>query len=81
VSREIRYSLAAARAMGLALLALGIVYLTVECRSLPGVLGGTRGDTSPRTGLGVLCVVLGLGVLLATLFLSHRRPPSPPRHS
>jgi len=47
------------------LLAIGIVYLTVECQALPGFMGPTHGDTSPRTKLGVVGVALGLTVLLA----------------
>jgi hypothetical protein len=50
--------------IGLALLAVGIVYLSVECQALPGILGGTPGDTSPRTGLGIASVVLGLVALV-----------------
>ncbi len=61
---------------GLALLAIGIVYLTVECQALPGFLGPTRGDTSPRTGLGVLSLVLGLGAVIAAFAIGRRRPPS-----
>lgn len=48
--------------IGLALLGLGIVYLTIACGSLPGFLGGTPGDASPRTGLGIVALVLALGV-------------------
>lgn len=40
--------------VGLALLALGIVYLTVKCQALPGFLGPVHGDTSPRTGRGIV---------------------------
>jgi hypothetical protein len=46
--------------LGLALLALGVVYLSVECQALPGFLGPVHGDTSPRSGLGIACVALGL---------------------
>jgi hypothetical protein len=66
---------------GLALLVLGIVYLTVECQALPGFLGPTRGDTSPRTGLGILSLVLGLVALALAFVAARRRPPSAPLHS
>ncbi len=67
-------------AVGLVLLAVGIVYLTVECHALPGILGPTHGDMSPRTKLGVVGVVLGLVVLLASFVAARRRPPMAPRH-
>jgi hypothetical protein len=65
---------------GLALLAIGIVYLTVECQALPGFLGPTRGDTSPRTGLGILSLVLGLGALIAAFAIGRRCPSSTSPH-
>jgi hypothetical protein len=49
---------------GLALIAIGVVYLTVACENLPGILGPTPGDTSPRVGLGSGGVLLGLLTLL-----------------
>lgn len=61
-----------AAVLGLALLVLGVVYLTVECQSLPGFMGPSHGDTSPRTGLGVVWVALGL-VALAGAFRAGRR--------
>jgi hypothetical protein len=70
-----------AGALGLTLVAVGIVYLTVECQALPGILGPTHGDTSPRTGLGIACVALGLAVLAAAYAGARRRPPAAPRHS
>jgi hypothetical protein len=70
-----------AGAVGLALLVVGIVYLTVECQALPGFLGPTRGDTSPRTGLGIAGLVLGLAALIAAFLAARRRPPSAPGHS
>ena len=63
-----------AGAVGLVLLAMAIVYLTVACQSLPGFMGPTSGDTSPRTGLGVVTVVLGLVALLVAIIAWRRRP-------
>jgi hypothetical protein len=62
-----------AGALGLALLAVGAVYLTVECQALPGFMGAVHGDSSPRTGLGVVFVALGLMALLGGLIPAWRR--------
>jgi amino acid permease len=62
-------------AVGFALVGLGIVYLVVACESLPGFLGGMPGDTSPRTGFGVLALVLGVAALgLSAWAVRHRSP-------
>ncbi len=58
--------------IGAVFVAVGVVYLVVECQALPGVLGPTQGDTSPRTALGILCAVLGVGAL-ALMWLLRRR--------
>jgi hypothetical protein len=58
---------------GLALVAVGIVYCVVACESLPGFLGPTPGDASPRTGLGIAVVVLGLSALAAAAIVAWRR--------
>jgi len=63
---------------GVVLLGLGVVYLTVACQNLPGILGPHPGDTSPRTGLGIVAVVLGVAALVAALIAARRRPPSTP---
>ena len=55
---------------------IGVVYLTVACQDLPGILEPTPGDTSPRTALGVVGIVLGLGALAVALAVARRRPPS-----
>ena len=52
---------------------LGVVYLVVACEELPGFLGGTPGDTSPRTGLGVAGLVLGLAALSIGTFATLKR--------
>jgi hypothetical protein len=70
-----------AGALGLVLVAVGIVYLAVECQALPGILGPTHGDTSPRTGLGIVCLILGFAVLAVAYAGARRRPPAAPRHS
>lgn len=64
----------AAGVIGLVLLAFGAVYLSVECQSLPGFMGPTHGDTSPRSGLGIACVALGLAALAVGFLAARRRP-------
>ena len=61
---------------GFALLAIGLVYLTVACEALPAFLGPTAGDTSPRTGLGLAGVVLGAAALIAAFVVARRRRPN-----
>jgi hypothetical protein len=58
---------------GLALLAVGIVYLTVECQALPGFMGGTPGDSAPRWRLGLVGVGLGLAVVASAFVIARRR--------
>lgn len=67
--------------MGFALLAIGILYVSLECQALPGFLGPTRGDTSPRTLLGIAFLALGVLTLIATLVVRPRRPPNRPHTS
>lgn len=71
---KLRLSVLALAALGLALLTLGVVYLIVECQALPSFLGPSRGDASPRTGLGVLAAALGsLSLGTAALLARQRR--------
>jgi hypothetical protein len=79
VRREVRLPVLLAGVVGLALLSLGIVYLTVQCQALPGLLGPIHGDTSPRTGLGIAGVLLGVGSEIVALAGAWRRPPTAPR--
>lgn len=71
----------ASGALGILLLAIGVVYLTVACENLPGILGPTPGDTAPRTLLGVVVTVVGLGALTLAILAGRRRPPSTPIQS
>ncbi len=63
--------------VGVALVGLGVVYFVVACESLPGFLGGMTGDTSPRTGFGVVALVLGLAALGLAAWSLRRRSPGP----
>jgi hypothetical protein len=73
MGREMRLP-ALAGLVGLMLLALGVIYLSVECQALPGFMGPVHGDAAPRTGLGIVGVVLGMAVLAFTgLAVARRR--------
>lgn len=50
--------------VGLLAIAAGVVYLTVEAKSLPSILGKLHGFTGHRTKRGIAALVIG-GVLLA----------------
>ena len=76
-----RILVALAGTAGMALIAIGIIYLTVACENLPGILGPHPGDTSPRVGLGVAGVLLGLVALLLAYAGTRRRPPGAPLQS
>jgi divalent metal cation (Fe/Co/Zn/Cd) transporter len=81
VSRKALISALLAGIAGIVLLAVGVVYLTVACESLPGILGPHPGDTSPRTPLGVIGVVLGAAALGLAWFAIRRKPPKAPLRS
>jgi amino acid permease len=53
--------------IGLAALAVGVIYLTVEAKSLPSIMGQLHGATGHRSTRGIAGVVLlvGGGGLLA----------------
>lgn len=59
--------------VGAALIALGAVYLVVACQNLPGFLGPTPGESSPRTPLGAAILSLGLLTLGVLAVLRRRR--------
>jgi hypothetical protein len=61
--------------VGWSLLAIGIIYLVAACEALPGFLGPTPGDTSPRTGLGIVALVLGLAALGGAFIAARRASP------
>jgi amino acid permease len=77
VSRGAGIQVLIAGAVGLALFAVGAVYLTVQCQALPGFLGPTHGDASPRTGLGVVFVALGLVAVIIAFVEARRRRDVP----
>jgi len=73
VRGEARLPFLAAAILGLVVLAFGVAYLSVTCQSLPGFMGPVHGDTSPRTGLGIVFVALGLVTLTGARIVARRR--------
>jgi uncharacterized membrane protein YidH (DUF202 family) len=62
-----------ATGLGGALVALGVVYLVLACEELPGFLGGTPGDTSPRTAIGIAVLLVGVATLSIGALANVRR--------
>lgn len=65
-------------AIGLLALAVGVIYFTVEAKSLPSILGQLKGYTGHRSHrgiaalvVGVLLLVVGVGVLASDRRSSH----------
>jgi hypothetical protein len=74
VRGEINFGVVLLGVLGLALLAVGVIYLAVACQSLPGFLGPVHGDTAPRTGRGIAAVALGaIAVILFGYAVIRRR--------
>jgi hypothetical protein len=74
VRGEVNFGLVLLGVLGLALLAVGVIYLAVACQSLPGFLGPVHGDTAPRTGRGIAAVALGaIAVILFGYAVIRRR--------
>jgi hypothetical protein len=51
--------------VGLLALAVGVIYLTVEAKSLPSILGKLHGFVGHRTKRGVAALVVGVALLIA----------------
>lgn len=62
-----------AGALGVVLIGLGIVYLAMACQDLPGFMGPSPGDTSPRTPLGIGVLLVGLIALGGAVVVMRAR--------
>lgn len=60
--------------IGLLALAAGVIYLTVEAKSLPSVLGQLHGVTGHRSKRGIAGVIIGVVLLLVGGGLLAFRP-------
>jgi amino acid permease len=62
--------------LGLLALAVGVIYLTVEAKSLPSILGQISGSTVHRSKRGVAALVVGGLLLVAGIGLFVYKPPA-----
>ena len=51
--------------VGILALAVGVIYLTVEAKSLPSILGKLHGFVGHRTKRGIAALVVGMVLLVA----------------
>jgi len=51
--------------VGVVALAVGIIYLTVEARSLPSILGTLHGAHGHRSHRGIAALIIGVILLIA----------------
>jgi hypothetical protein len=51
--------------LGLLALAAGVIYLTVDAKSLPSILGKLHGYVGHRTKRGVAALIIGVALLVA----------------
>jgi amino acid permease len=63
-------------AIGLLALAAGVVYLTVEAKSLPSFMGQLHGDTAHRSLRGIVAIALGVVLLSGGGAATAYRPRS-----
>ena len=72
-----RVAVAIVVAVGLLALAAGIIYFTVDARSLPSFMGKIAGDSAHRTLRGIVALVVGVVLLAgASAAVAYRPQPS-----
>ena len=62
--------------IGLAALAVGVIYLTVEAKALPSIMGQMHGVTGHRSTRGIAAVIVGVVLLAGGGGLLAYRPRS-----
>jgi len=62
--------------LGLLAAAVGVIYLTVEARSLPSIMGQLHGDHAHRSLRGIVAVVVGVVLLAGGVGLTSFRRAS-----
>jgi amino acid permease len=63
--------------VGVLAVVVGVIYLTVDAKSLPSVLGQIHGDTAHRTLRGIVALVVGAVLLFGSAGLAAYRPGRP----
>lgn len=61
--------------IGLIAVVVGVIYLTVEAKSLPSILGQLHGVTGHRSARGIAALIVGVVLLVAGGLLA-RKPRS-----
>jgi len=63
--------------IGVLAVVAGVIYLTVEAKSLPSILGTLHHTTSHRSLRGIVALLVGLVLLAAAGWLAYYKPPAP----
>lgn len=63
--------------VGVLAVVVGVIYLTVDAKSLPSVLGAIHGDTAHRSLRGIVALVVGAVLLFGSAGLAAYRPGRP----
>jgi len=58
--------------IGLVALAVGVIYLTVEAKSLPSILGELHGVTGHRSARGIAALIVGVVLVVAGGLLAYK---------
>jgi hypothetical protein len=60
--------------VGVLAIVVGAIYLTVEAKSLPSVLGQIHGDTAHRTLRGIVALIVGGALLFGSAGVAAYAP-------
>ena len=63
--------------VGVLAVVVGVIYLTVDAKSLPSVLGQIHGDTAHRSLRGIVALIVGAVLLFGAAGLAAYRPGRP----
>lgn len=60
--------------VGVLAVVVGVIYLTVDAKSLPSVLGQIHGDTAHRSLRGIVALIVGAVLMFGAAGLAAYRP-------
>jgi len=63
--------------VGVLAVIVGVIYLTVDAKSLPSILGQIHGDAAHRTLRGIVALIVGGVLLFGAAGLAAYRPARP----